>query len=289
MANAPADRDGGFAALRAGCGRRQIAPERLVRASLLHIPFPVRSGRQLMAQLDRDLPVRRFAGLGIGGPVWGEGRPGSDPGDQFGPERAEPWAGGRPRSSRDPRPAAEHGHRERPESCPARWRPRAPRPQGLRREDWAAHRGRGRQGRMRKCPPSETSGYQPSGCTGTVFCALPEPRPVRKTPKRPRSSVNRQRMRRANGSRTSGTTARTAGEKPAEPARSTCPQWTAPSRTQLPNRDDLQCGPTQDERRSASVRIENPRPRRAPDPRRLAGKRTDAALLRKCRRMRGFQ
>ncbi len=85
MANAPAGRDGGFAALHGGCGRAPIAPERPIRGSLLQILCSVRSGRQLMAQLDRDLPVRRFAGLGIGGPVLGEGRPGSDPGGSIRP------------------------------------------------------------------------------------------------------------------------------------------------------------------------------------------------------------
>ena len=90
--------DGDFDALYADFGRPSIAPERLIRASLLQILFSIRSERQLMEQMDYNLLFRWFVGLGIDDPVWGEGRLGIDPVDQFSPERAEPRAEG-PRCS----------------------------------------------------------------------------------------------------------------------------------------------------------------------------------------------
>ncbi|WP_442354852.1 transposase [Jannaschia formosa] len=57
--------------------------------------YSVRSERQLMEQMDYNLLFRWFVGLGIDDPVWGEGRLGIDPADQFNPERAEPRGEGR--------------------------------------------------------------------------------------------------------------------------------------------------------------------------------------------------
>ena len=62
--------DGEFSALYASEGRPSIAPEKLLRASLLQAFFSVRSERQLMEQLDYNLMFRWFVGLGIDDPVW---------------------------------------------------------------------------------------------------------------------------------------------------------------------------------------------------------------------------
>ncbi|MEW9922530.1 IS5 family transposase, partial [Marimonas sp. MJW-29] len=59
-----------FAALYSDEGRPSIAPERLIRASLLQILFSVRSERQLVEQMDYNLMFRWFVGLGIDDPVW---------------------------------------------------------------------------------------------------------------------------------------------------------------------------------------------------------------------------
>ena len=88
--DALASLDAEFAQLYVDFGRPSIAPERLIRASLIQILFSVRSERQLMEQMQYNLMFRWFVGLGIDDPVWGEGRPGIDPADQFSPERAEP-------------------------------------------------------------------------------------------------------------------------------------------------------------------------------------------------------
>ena len=87
-----------FDRLYAGEGRPSIAPERLIRASLLQILNSIRSERQLMEQMDYNLLFRWFVGLWIDDAVWGDGRPGIGPVDQFSPERAQPRAGG-PRCS----------------------------------------------------------------------------------------------------------------------------------------------------------------------------------------------
>jgi transposase len=50
--------------------RPSIAPERLVRASLLQAFFTIRSERLLMERLDYDLMFRWFVGLGIDDLVW---------------------------------------------------------------------------------------------------------------------------------------------------------------------------------------------------------------------------
>jgi transposase len=59
--------DGEFTTMYSGLGRPSIAPERLLRGSLLQIIFSIRSERQLMEQLDYNL--RWFVGLGIDDPV----------------------------------------------------------------------------------------------------------------------------------------------------------------------------------------------------------------------------
>ena len=55
----------GFEALCTDFGRPSIAPERLIRASLIQILFSVRSERQLMGQMQYNLLFRWFVGLGI--------------------------------------------------------------------------------------------------------------------------------------------------------------------------------------------------------------------------------
>lgn len=62
--------DAEFAKLYEGTGRHSIAPERLLRATLLQAFYSVRSERQLMEQIDHNLLFRWFVGLGIDDPVW---------------------------------------------------------------------------------------------------------------------------------------------------------------------------------------------------------------------------
>jgi transposase len=62
--------DDEFSKLYASEGRPSIAPEKLLRASLLQAFFSVRSERQLMEQLDFNLLFRWFVGLGVDDPVW---------------------------------------------------------------------------------------------------------------------------------------------------------------------------------------------------------------------------
>ena len=57
--------DGEFTAMYSGLGRPSVAPERLLRGSLLQIIFSIRSERQLMEQLGYNLTFRWFVGLGI--------------------------------------------------------------------------------------------------------------------------------------------------------------------------------------------------------------------------------
>ncbi len=59
-----------FERLYEGSGRCSIAPERLLRASLLQAFYSVRSERQLVEQIDDNLLFRWFVGLGIDDPVW---------------------------------------------------------------------------------------------------------------------------------------------------------------------------------------------------------------------------
>jgi transposase len=62
--------DAEFAAMYAVIGRPSIAPEKLLRGSLLQAFFTVRSERLLMERLEYDLMFRWFVGLGIDDPVW---------------------------------------------------------------------------------------------------------------------------------------------------------------------------------------------------------------------------
>jgi transposase len=68
--DALASLDGDFDRLYSAEGRPSIAPERLLRASLIQILFSVRSERQLMEQMQYNLMFRWFVGLGIDDPVW---------------------------------------------------------------------------------------------------------------------------------------------------------------------------------------------------------------------------
>ena len=68
--DALASLDAEFDRLYSAEGRPSIAPERLMRASLIQILFSVRSERQLMEQMQYNLLFRWFAGLGIDDPVW---------------------------------------------------------------------------------------------------------------------------------------------------------------------------------------------------------------------------
>jgi transposase len=68
--SALASLDAEFDRLYAADGRPSIAPERLIRASLLQILFSIRSERQLMEQMQYNLLFRWFVGLGVDDPVW---------------------------------------------------------------------------------------------------------------------------------------------------------------------------------------------------------------------------
>jgi len=68
--DALASLDEDFDRLYVDVGRPSIAPERLIRASLLQILFSIRSERQLMEQMQYNLLFRWFVGLGIDDTVW---------------------------------------------------------------------------------------------------------------------------------------------------------------------------------------------------------------------------
>jgi transposase len=68
--DALASLDGDFDVLYSAEGRPSIAPERLLRASLIQILFSVRSERQLMEQMQYNLLFRWFVGLGVDDAVW---------------------------------------------------------------------------------------------------------------------------------------------------------------------------------------------------------------------------
>ena len=68
--DALASLDADFEVLYTDFGRPSIAPERLIRASLIQILFSVRSERQLMEQMHYNLLFRWFVGLGIDDAVW---------------------------------------------------------------------------------------------------------------------------------------------------------------------------------------------------------------------------
>jgi len=68
--DALASLDAEFERLYVGSGRASIAPERLLRASLLQAFYTIRSERQLVEQIDYNLLFRWFVGLGIDDEVW---------------------------------------------------------------------------------------------------------------------------------------------------------------------------------------------------------------------------
>lgn len=59
-----------FKTMYAEVGRPSIAPEKLLRASLLQILYSIRSERLLCEQLDYNLLFRWFVGLSMDDPVW---------------------------------------------------------------------------------------------------------------------------------------------------------------------------------------------------------------------------
>lgn len=62
--------DADLGRLYSSTGRPSIAPERLLRASLLMVLYSIRSERQLMEQLNYNLLFRWFVGLEMDDPVW---------------------------------------------------------------------------------------------------------------------------------------------------------------------------------------------------------------------------
>ena len=69
--DALASLDDDFDRLYVDFGRPSVAPERLIRASLLQILFSIQSERQLMEQMQYNLLFRWFLWLGIDGAVLG--------------------------------------------------------------------------------------------------------------------------------------------------------------------------------------------------------------------------
>jgi transposase len=64
------DMDCEFDAIYATSGRPSIAPEYLLRASILQILYTIRSERQLMEQIDFNILFRWFVGLSLDAPAW---------------------------------------------------------------------------------------------------------------------------------------------------------------------------------------------------------------------------
>jgi transposase len=64
------DLSGEFSRLYTDFGRPSIAPEKLLRATLLQAFYGVRSERLLMERMEFDLLFRWFVGLGIDDPAW---------------------------------------------------------------------------------------------------------------------------------------------------------------------------------------------------------------------------
>lgn len=62
--------NGEFAKLYCRTGRHSIAPERLLRASLIQVLYSIRSERQLVQHLEYNLLYRWFVGLNIDESVW---------------------------------------------------------------------------------------------------------------------------------------------------------------------------------------------------------------------------
>jgi hypothetical protein len=67
-----AELDRALSALYVGFGRPSIAPERLLRATLLQLLHSIRSERQLVERIEFDLWFRRFVGLSIDEKVFDE-------------------------------------------------------------------------------------------------------------------------------------------------------------------------------------------------------------------------
>lgn len=64
------DMDAALDGLYADSGRPSIAPEYLLRASILQILYSIRSERQLMEEIEFNILFRWFVGLGLDAPVW---------------------------------------------------------------------------------------------------------------------------------------------------------------------------------------------------------------------------
>jgi transposase len=64
------DMDAALDSLYAESGRPSIAPEYLLRASILQILYSIRSERQLMEEINFNILFRWFVGLGLDSPVW---------------------------------------------------------------------------------------------------------------------------------------------------------------------------------------------------------------------------
>lgn len=64
------DMDTDLEAIYADSGRPSIAPEYLLRASILQILYSIRSERQLMEQIDFSILFRWFVGISLDAPVW---------------------------------------------------------------------------------------------------------------------------------------------------------------------------------------------------------------------------
>lgn len=62
--------DGVFDSIYSEIGRESIAPERLIRASLLQVLYTIRSERQLVEHIQFNLLYRWFVGLELDDPVW---------------------------------------------------------------------------------------------------------------------------------------------------------------------------------------------------------------------------
>lgn len=65
-----AELDGIFDSMYSEIGRESIAPERLIRASLLQILYTIRSERQLVEHIQYNMLYRWFVGLELEDPVW---------------------------------------------------------------------------------------------------------------------------------------------------------------------------------------------------------------------------
>ena len=70
ISEALAQMDGRFEKLYSQTGRPSIAPERLIRASLLQVLYSIRSERLLIEELEYHLLFRWFVGLSVDEPAW---------------------------------------------------------------------------------------------------------------------------------------------------------------------------------------------------------------------------